>query len=64
MAKMSIGADELERLKAEVSLRRLIESQGHELTRRGKDWVMRCPFHDDATPSLVVTESKSRTLRV
>lgn len=54
-----IAKEELERLKSEVSLRRLIEGQGHELTRRGKDWVMRCPFHDDATPSLVVTESKN-----
>jgi DNA primase catalytic core len=59
MAKMSIAQEELERLKSEVSLRRLIEGQGHELTRRGKDWVMRCVFHDDATPSLVITESKN-----
>ncbi|CAM2198078.1 DNA primase [Paraburkholderia kururiensis] len=59
MPTIPIAKDELERLKNEVSLRRLIESQGHELTRRGKDWVMRCPFHDDATPSLVVTESKN-----
>lgn len=54
-----IAKDELERLKSEVSLRWLIESQGHELTRQGRDWVMRCPFHDDATPSLVVAESKN-----
>ena len=40
-----IPADELERLKCEVSLLRLIESQGHELKKRGKDWVMRCVFH-------------------
>lgn len=51
--------EELERLKAEVSLVRLIESQGHDLTRRGKDWVLRCPFHEDGTPSLVVTEAKN-----
>lgn len=31
---------ELERLKREVSLVRLIQSQGHELKKRGKDWVM------------------------
>ncbi|MDR0780682.1 MAG: hypothetical protein LBF16_08310, partial [Pseudomonadales bacterium] len=52
MPTIPIAKDELERLKAEVSLRRLVESQGHELKRRGRDWVMRCPFHDDATPSL------------
>jgi len=50
---------ELERLKNEVSLVRLIESQGHKLQKRGKDWVMRCLFHDDSTASLVVTESKN-----
>src|SRR5581483_4084877 len=56
---MAIAKEELERLKSEVSLKRLIEGQGHDLTRRGKDWVMRCPFHDDVSPSLVVTESKN-----
>jgi len=56
---MAIAKEELERLKSEVSLKRLIESQGHDLMRRGKDWVMRCPFHDDVSPSLVVTESKN-----
>ncbi|CUI02845.1 DNA primase [Janthinobacterium sp. CG23_2] len=50
---------EIERLKNEVSLVRLIESQGHTLTKRGKDWVMRCVFHEDATASLVVTDSKN-----
>lgn len=50
---------DIERLKNEVSLVRLIESQGHRLTKRGKDWVMRCVFHEDATASLVVTESKN-----
>ncbi|MDQ1925051.1 CHC2 zinc finger domain-containing protein [Massilia pseudoviolaceinigra] len=50
---------DIARLKNEVSLVRLIESQGHTLTKRGKDWVMRCVFHDDATASLVVTESKN-----
>ncbi len=43
----------LERLKAEVSLLRLIESQGHTLVKRGKDWAMRCIFHEDATATRV-----------
>jgi DNA primase len=59
MPTIPIAKEELERLKADASLRRLIESQGHELVRRGKDWVMRCVFHEDATPSLVITESKN-----
>lgn len=49
-------ADEVvARIKAEVSLVRLIEGQGHALKRHGKDYVMACPFHADATPSLVVS---------
>jgi hypothetical protein len=50
---------ELERLKRDVSLVRLIESQGHELKRRGRDWVMRCVFHEEDTPSLSVSEAKN-----
>jgi DNA primase len=49
-------ADEVvARIKAEVSLVRLIEGQGHVLRRHGKDYVLACPFHADATPSLVVS---------
>ena len=36
---------EIERLKAEVSLRRLVEAGGIELKREGADWHGRCPFH-------------------
>ena len=50
-----IPETEIERLKAEVSLVRLVEAHGVELKRHGKDWLGRCPFHDDKTPSLVVT---------
>ncbi|MEW4368225.1 CHC2 zinc finger domain-containing protein, partial [Aliikangiella maris] len=52
--------DELiEKLKNEVSLVRLMESQGFEFKPHGKDKVTRCPFHDDKTPSLVVSPSKN-----
>ncbi len=54
-----IPQDELERLKREVSLVRLIESQGYELKKRGKDRVMRCVFHEEDTPSLAVSEAKN-----
>lgn len=54
-----IPDSELERLKTDVSLVRLIESQGHKLQKRGKDWVMRCVFHEESTPSLSVSESKN-----
>lgn len=50
---------EIERLKAEVSLVRLVEAAGIELKKQGKDYAGRCPFHEDATPSLIVTPSKN-----
>jgi DNA primase catalytic core len=49
----------LARLKAEVSVARLVEGCGVELRAQGKDLVGRCPFHDDGTPSLVVTPGKN-----
>ena len=50
---------ELERLKAQVSLERLVEASGIELKRGGKDLLGRCPFHADDTASLVVTAAKN-----
>lgn len=53
-------ADEVvARIKAEVSLVRLIEGQGHALKKQGKDYVMACPFHADATPSLIVSPASN-----
>ena len=37
---------ELERLKAEVSVERLVEASGIALTRSGKDRIGKCPFHE------------------
>ncbi len=50
---------ELSRLKAEVSVQRLVEGCGVELRSQGKDLVGCCPFHDDDSPSLVVTPAKN-----
>jgi len=50
---------EIERLKSEVSLERLVTSSGVELKRAGKDLLGRCPFHDDHGPSLVVSPGKN-----
>ena len=44
---------EIERLKSEVSVQRLIEASGVALKQGGKDWLGRCPFHEDDTASLV-----------
>ncbi|MCF3945763.1 CHC2 zinc finger domain-containing protein [Acidiphilium iwatense] len=54
-----IPASELERLKVEVSLVRLIEEAGIKLARRGKDYTACCPFHAEDTASLVVTPDKN-----
>jgi DNA primase len=50
---------EIERLKGEVSLARLVEAKGIALARHGADLVGRCPFHEDKTPSLVVSPRKN-----
>lgn len=54
-----IAQDEIERIKTEVSLVRLVESSGVKLEKRGGDRVGCCPFHEDDTPSLVVTVAKN-----
>ena len=50
---------EIERLKEQVSVVSLVQAHGVELRKAGKDLVGRCPFHDDKTPSLVVTPAKN-----
>jgi len=50
---------ELERLKGEVSVERLVEAAGIELTKNGKDRLGKCPFHEDGEASLVVTPAKN-----
>ncbi len=50
---------EIERLRNEVSVERLVEASGVELKRGGKDMLGRCPFHKDDTASLVVTPGKN-----
>lgn len=55
-----ISESELVRLKEEVSLERLVERAGVVLKKHGvNDLVGLCPFHDDHTPSLVVSPKKN-----
>jgi DNA primase len=49
----------IERLKTDVSVQRLAEARGVIFTRHGADLIGRCPFHEDKTPSLVVTPAKN-----
>lgn len=57
MARIPEG--EIERLKSEISVERLVEASGVALRRAGKDLLGRCPFHEDAEASLVVTPAKN-----
>jgi DNA primase len=54
-----IPAADLDQLKQTISLERLAEARGVELKRHGADLIGRCPFHDDKTPSLVITPAKN-----
>ena len=54
-----IPDDELERLKRDVDLEKLVREAGVELKGRGDNLLGLCPFHDDKNPSLVVTRSKN-----
>ncbi|MFO7594300.1 MAG: CHC2 zinc finger domain-containing protein, partial [Pseudomonadota bacterium] len=54
-----IPDEQIERLKQEVSLVRLVESQGIALKKHGKDYLGLCPFHDDKEPSLVISPEKN-----
>jgi DNA primase len=53
-----IPDDVLARLKAEVSVR-LVEGVGVVLRRQGNDLVGACPFHEDSSPSLLVSPAKN-----
>ena len=50
---------EVQRLKDEIAVQRLVEAAGVALKKTGKDWAGCCPFHDDDTASLVVTPAKN-----
>lgn len=54
-----IPTNEIEQLKNEVSVERLVESAGIALKKSGKDKIGTCPFHEDSEPSLVVSPLKN-----
>ncbi|HIB9847739.1 TPA: CHC2 zinc finger domain-containing protein, partial [Escherichia coli] len=54
-----IPKHELDELKRHVSLLSLAQSQGHKFKKHGADsYVCLCPFHDEKTPSCVITPAK------
>ncbi len=54
-----ISDREVEKVKMGISLVALLEQQGFELKKQGKDYATCCPFHDDKTPSLIITPDKN-----
>ena len=50
---------DLERLKDEIAVQRLVETSGVVLKKSDKDFTGICPFHADETASLVVTPAKN-----
>ena len=45
-----------QQLKAQISFRALVASDGQKLKQTGKSWSCRCPFHADSTPSFHIWE--------
>ncbi|MFE8118542.1 CHC2 zinc finger domain-containing protein [Brenneria goodwinii] len=50
---------ELQHLKAAVPLVDVVRSQGRQVFKRGKDFVVLCPFHQEKTPSCVLSPEKN-----
>jgi DNA primase catalytic core len=55
---MLIDKTEIERVKGANDLASFIRSRGVKLTRKGKQLVGLCPFHDDHEPSFIVDPTK------
>ncbi|UEQ10668.1 CHC2 zinc finger domain-containing protein [Pectobacterium versatile] len=54
-----IPESELQHLKAAVSLVEVVRGQGRKVVKRGKDFVVLCPFHQENTPSCVISPDKN-----
>ena len=54
----TIDRPEVQDLKARVDLVELFRSRGLEMQKKGKNWLCRCPFHDDQTASLSVNNER------
>jgi len=55
---MLFSPGEIEAVKRSVDLVALVRSSGVELEKKGRNYVGRCPFHPDKTPSMVVSPDK------
>ena len=50
-----IPAEQIEKLKSDISLLRLVESQDYQPVKQGKDYAICCPFHEEKTASLIIS---------
>jgi DNA primase catalytic core len=55
---VKISSDAIARVKRRHDLVELVRGSGVELKRSGRQWVGRCPFHDDREPSFFVDPGK------
>lgn len=58
MSRRRIPTATLERLRERIDLVRLVEESGVVLRRSGKNYIGKCPFHRDDTPSFSVSPEK------
>ncbi|MGU0171078.1 CHC2 zinc finger domain-containing protein [Escherichia coli] len=56
-----IPGAESQHLKAAV-LVAVVQAQGRQLVKKGKDFTTLCPFHDEKTPSCVIAGEKPVSL--
>ena len=54
-----IADAELQHLKQAVPLADIARSQGRQVFKQGKDLVLLCPFHEEKTPSCVISPAKN-----
>ena len=54
-----IPAELIESIKRDVPCRQVLEAAGAVFAKHGADVVCRCPFHEDKTPSLIISERKN-----
>ena len=49
---------DFEEIKKTTDLAAVVRAHGVELKKAGRNWKGRCPFHEDKTPSFIVTPEK------
>jgi len=54
-----ISQEEINRIKSSVSLLDWVRGQGYELKKQGKDYAVLCPFHEEKTPSMMISPAKN-----